>query len=127
MKRYQIALASLALLSACAHYPDVRPGAKEHKVTVAHETEVDAFKDAMSQARDFCDDVHNKKSPQVISEDLKYTGSMDEKTYKDARLVKGVANTIAQLSSSQTQQTGPIIGGVNLGKPYQLTLVFSCN
>ena len=126
MKLYQIALVSFALLSACAHYPDVRPGAKEHKVTVAHETETDAFKDAMNQARDFCDDVHNKKSPQVISEDKKYTGSMDEKAYKDAQLVKGVASTLAQFGSTKTQQTGSIIGGVDLGKPYQVTLVFTC-
>lgn len=129
MKRALYVLSAMSVLTicaACAHYPDVRPGASEHKVTVSHKTEGEAFQYAMRQARDYCDDAQNKKTPTVISEQKKYTGSMDEKTYKNTQTVKGVASALAAFGSPKTQRQGQMIDSVDLGKPYQVTLVFNC-
>ena len=124
MNFYRSIICILLLCAGCAHYPNVRPGVSEHKITISHKSEGQAFQEAMNQARSYCEHAQNNKTPAIINEDKKYTGTMDEKTYKNSQMVKGAASTFAALTSATTQ--GQMIDAVDLGKPYQVTLVFTC-
>lgn len=118
-------IACLMTLVACAHYPDVRPGASEHKVVAAHESEPESYQYAMSQAKDFCDDVHNGKRPIISNEETKFTGE-DRDAYEKARLIKGIAGSVSNFTGGALQKTGRAVGAADIGKPYQTTLIFKC-
>ncbi|MCB9229754.1 MAG: hypothetical protein H6618_09095, partial [Deltaproteobacteria bacterium] len=112
----------LATIS-CAHYPDVRPGESEHKVIVFAEDEGKGFKNAINQANDFCDDAMNEKKAVIISEKKEYKGSMDESSYKKSKMTTEILGSITSLGD---QYKGASIRNINLGKPYEITLIFRC-
>ena len=128
MKKIILALSLISFSYSCAHYPDVRPGEVEHRVVVSAEDEQSGFKNAMGQASDYCDDAQNNKKSVIVKETKKYTGSMDEETYKNTKtasnLIGGVANV---LGGKKEKKTGKSISNIDLGKPYEVTLVFKCN
>ena len=72
---------AIALITSCAHYPDVRPSGKGlHKVSFLTERKDEGFQYGFSQAKDYCDDVHGRRAVHV-SEKSRYVGSMDEDKY----------------------------------------------
>jgi hypothetical protein len=136
MNFYIATLASCFAFAACAHYPDVRPGAKgQNYVEVTGQDEDEVSRDAISQANDYCKDVH-KKSAGIVSEDKKYVGDMDEKSYKNAKRATAVAKTIGSagvlLGGENERNAGGIatIGGVAadsaIGSGYKVTIKFNC-
>jgi len=81
---------SLALLTSCASHEHVRAGADGiHRVVIRAEDKVSAERQALSEAESFCDQY--KKMPAFVSEETKYTGSMDEKTHKNIKRVSDMA------------------------------------
>ena len=127
LNRGLLLAATSILFIGCAHYPDVRPGEEEHKVVVSEDTEAAGFKNAMNQAKDYCSDAHGDKKPVVVKEDKKYTGSMDEETYKTTKTASKVAGGLASmLGGDRVSKAGDSASNLDLGKPYQITLVFKC-
>ncbi|MEI7972780.1 MAG: hypothetical protein WCH11_00265, partial [Bdellovibrio sp.] len=84
---------SFLLLTACAHHQDVRPGSDGvHRVILKTEDKDEGFREGMSQARHFCKEAGNR-SPVVMSDESKYTGSMDESSYKAGKTAAKVAQS----------------------------------
>ena len=135
MMRYLVSAVLLSLV-ACAHYPDVRPGASgEHSVSLAGDDDDELARQAISQAKDYCKDVH-KKSVAIVSEDKKYIGDMDEKSYKGAKRAAGAAKAIgsagAVFGGERERRAGGVVGlggvvgDVALGAGYRVTMKFKC-
>lgn len=127
---------AFALISmACAHYPDVRPGDKVHEAIIKTERKGEGFKEAFSQAKDFCDDVY-KSRPVKIKEKSEYAGTMDEGTYNKAKtaskVVEGVGVAAAVFGGKKESKAGVAAGAGGgiadsaLGKDYVYTLTFKC-
>lgn len=82
--RYFLTFSSLLLIAACAHHKDVRPGAEGiHKVVVQAEDPDQGSKSAISQARSYCK-KRGGLEPAIVNESQKYSGDIDEQTYKKA-------------------------------------------
>ena len=127
MMRYLLFFVVSVLSFACAHYPDVRPGEKEHKVLVYGEDEQKGFKNAMSQAEDYCDDVEKKKGVIVLKEDKKYVGSMEESTYKSAKTASKIAGGLAGIMGGEKEsRSGRSLSNIDMGKPYEISMTFKC-
>ena len=120
-----LSLIVMMTLISCAHYPDVRPGKKEHKVVAYHESETESYQYAMAQAKDFCDDVYDGKRPIITAEQTKFTGE-DREGYEKARLVKGVAGSLGAFGTGKIQKAGQVVGSADIGKPYETTILFEC-
>lgn len=106
------------LVSACAHYPDVRPGSEGvHSVKVRGGEEKDAEREAMRQARSYCNEF--KKQPAFVSENTKYTGDMDEVTHKTVRKVSKVATVLGSTTSvfggQNESKAGTVAAGAGVG------------
>ncbi|MEI8027344.1 MAG: hypothetical protein WCI18_13430 [Pseudomonadota bacterium] len=126
----------ILLLTHCAHYPDVRPSdTGNHSVSFMTESSEDGYRNAKSQADSYCDDVHKKRA-YISKEENKYKGSMDEKTYKNAKTaakVTGMVGTAGYLFGGKKQsEVGGIVGlggGITdaaLGSAYRYTMYFRC-
>ncbi len=123
------------LLASCAHHRDVRPGGDGiNRVVVATDDQEEGARDAISQAEHFCKQRH--QFPAFIDEKKNYTGSMDEKTYNNAKTAAKVAEGVggaAWVFGGRNERTaGGIVGmgggiadGV-LGKGYQVEMKFKC-
>ncbi|MFK7826857.1 MAG: hypothetical protein AB8G05_22125 [Oligoflexales bacterium] len=109
-------LVVLIFFVACAHYPDVRPGTDRHTVLVYEDNENAAFRNAMSQAKDYCDSAEGGKRPIVIKENKIDKGSI-------GKLVDGVAK---MLDSKEQGKSISSMAGINADKPYEVTLIFKC-
>ena len=85
-----IFLSSIVLLVSCASHEHVRAGADGvHRVIIRGTEKTNVEKLAMHEATSFCDE--RKLSPAYVSEDTKYTGSIDEKTHKTIQKVSKAA------------------------------------
>lgn len=122
-------------LSACATYPDVRPGIKgKHRVVVKSENRREGVRDALRQARNYCDE--DDKRPVVLREKIRYTGSMTEKDYRQrkgmARAGKVVGTGAAFLGGKRERKAGAIVGvgsaagDAYLGEEYRIYIKFKC-
>lgn len=132
-----IVLLGLLFLASCAHHRDVRPGADGiHRVVVATEDTDAGARDAISQANHYCKEKRNGMSAAFVNEESKYTGSMDEKTYKTAKVASKVAQAAggaAYVFGGRNERTaggvvglgGGIADGV-LGKGYSVNMQFKC-
>ena len=123
-------------LVSCAHYPDVRPSSDgPHKVVLQMERKNEGFKEAFSQAKDFCDDVYEKRAVH-IKDQSKYVGTMDEaeyNRYKTASEVIGAVGGAAAVFGGKNERKAGAVGAVGggiadnaLGKAYEFTLWFKC-
>lgn len=121
---------------ACAHYPDVRPEESgTNQVIFKTERKDEGFQKAWSQAKDYCDDVHQNR-PVKVSEASEYTGTMDEATYNAAKtaakVATGVGAAVGILGGDTESKAGVGVGvgggiaDTALGQDYQYTLTFKC-
>lgn len=137
MRKIQVisAMALLLFLGACAHHRDVRPGADGvHRVLIRAEDTDEGGREAISQANHFC--KQSKKMAAVVNEEQKYTGDMDEKTYKNAKRATKVAKTVGgsvwALGAERESNVGGIVGlggtaaDEALGKGYTVDMKFKC-
>ena len=141
MKNYsafKISFSSLSLslvLFSCAHYPDVRPGANGvHSVIVKADDVNEGSRNALSQASDYCET--KKKEAVIVSENSKYSGSMDEGSYKTAKKISKAAKTIGpavwgvggktESSAGGTVGVACAAGDEFLGDEYSVEMKFSC-
>lgn len=131
-------LSSLILLTACAHYPDVRPGVDGiHKVVVAKAAKSEAVQSALNQSKSYCDE--KKLSAAYINEKVQYTGSMDESTYhalgkiSKAASAVGVVMGASSTTANQAKKSGVVTtSGVMANEAiadenaYTCTMTFKC-
>jgi hypothetical protein len=129
-----IALFSL-FASGCAHHRDVRAGADGvHRVVIQTDDNEQGTRDAISQANHFCKE--RKLSAAFINEDKKYTGDMDEKSYKNAKRATSVAKTVGGavwvFGGKKESNLGGLVGlggaagDAALGKAYTVEMRFKC-
>ncbi|WP_413582898.1 hypothetical protein [Bdellovibrio sp. HCB288] len=131
-----VLLISLSILGfACAHHRDVRPSASgDHKVILNQEDKEAGYRDAMSQAEDYC--KQTGKMPLIVTEGSKYQGNMDEGTYQKAKTASKVAQAAGGAVFALGGQTESTVGGITglggsvargaLGNGYRYELVFRC-
>ena len=134
MKKALFAFAIL-LLSACAHHRDVRPGADGlHRVVVTTDDKEAGARNAISQANHYCE--QSKKSAAFVEEDSKYTGSMDEGSYKTAKALSKAATaaggSVYVMGAKKESNIGGIVGtggaiaNSALGNEYKVEMKFKC-
>lgn len=123
-------------LGACAHHRDVRPGVKGvHRVRVQAESVDQGSRSAVAQANHFCEQRGLQAA--FINEDSKYTGDMDEDTYKTTKRVGKVAQylggTVWVLGKGRgTRDAGGLVGlggsaaQIAAGKGYTVEMKFKC-
>ena len=134
MKKFIFAV-SILLLSACAHHRDVRPGADGiHRVVVTDDDKEEGARNAISQANHYCKE--SNKSAAFIEEDSKYTGSMDESSYKTAKTISKAATaaggSVYVMGAKKESNVGGIVGtggaiaNSALGNEYKVEMKFKC-
>lgn len=137
MKIQSLLLLSFLFLASCAHHRDVRPGADGlNRVVVATEDTDEGSRDAIKQANHFCKEERGGKSAVFVNEEQKYTGSMDESTYKTAKTASKIAQAAggaAYVFGGKNEQTAGGIVGIGggiadqaLGKGYSVDMKFKC-
>ena len=131
-----LAISGAAFLTSCAHHRDVRPGSDGlHRVVFQTEDKNQGFRDAMSQAQHFCES-RGARSPVIVNEDSKYTGSMDEQSYKTGKTVAKVAQAAGGAAyvfgGRNERNAGGIVGlggGIAnsaMGEGYTYEMKFKC-
>lgn len=133
-----VALISISFIfSACAYFPDVRPGNDgTHRVVVTDADKENGQRQAIRQANSYCDEKQNKTSAAIVQEETKYTGDMDEKTYINARRASTVATVGgggAAIFGGKKEQNvggavalGGVVAGAAIGKGYTVDIRFKC-
>ena len=135
MKKILALTLSLGILAACAHHRDVRPGANGiHKVVSQSEDTAEGSRDAISQANHYCEQFGKKAA--FVEENQKYTGDMDEKTYKNAKratkVAKVVGGTAWVFGGRNESNVGGLVGlggaagDAALGNGYTVQMQFKC-
>ena len=134
MKSLYTIIFALALIG-CAHHRDVRPGADGiHRVTLQTDDTEAASRDAIEQANHYCKE--KKKEAAFIDENAKYTGDMDEQTYKNGKRISKAAQTVGgvvwTMGGKRESDAGGIVGlgGATadqaLGNGYTVSMKFKC-
>jgi hypothetical protein len=126
---------SAFFLFGCAHHRDVRPSDDGiHRVVVQSDDSGGGARDAIKQAEHYCKEEGKRAA--FVQEENKYTGDMDEKTYKTsktaAKVAKGVGSAGYVFGGSREKSLGGIVGlgGMiadgALGKGYTSEMRFKC-
>lgn len=135
MKNLLGLLGILLFLSACAHHRDVRPSANGiHRVTLKTEDTDEGSREAIEQANHFCKE--RGRHAAFVKEDQKYTGDMDEKSYKNAKRATKVAKTVGgavwAFGGKKESNLGGLVGlggaagDSAIGKGYTVEMHFKC-
>jgi hypothetical protein len=135
--RLVIVLALPFMLAACAHHRDVRAGAQNtHRVVVKSEGGEEGTRDAIEQANHFCDKRYRGRHATFLNEDNKYTGDLDEKTYKNGKRATKVAQVAGGGLWAFGGKGASTLGGIAalggsagdaaLGKGYTVEMKFKC-
>ncbi len=136
MTRILGALLLLSLFSVgCAHHRDVRAGTEGvHRVVLQTDDTEKAARDGISQANHFCEERGQHAA--FLTEDKKYTGDMDEGTYKNAKKASKAAQVVGGAVWVLGGQTESAIGGLTglggtvadgvLGNGYTVEMKFRC-
>jgi hypothetical protein len=122
-------------LAACAHHRDVHPSDNGvHEAVIKTEDKGAGFRDAMSQAHHYCEQI-GKKAYQV-SESNEYVGGMDESSYNKGKTIARVAKVAgtagyifggkSAAAIGGTAALGGIAGDAALGEGYEYRLRFTC-
>lgn len=130
-----IVLALPFLLISCGHHKDVRPGTSGvHRVVVVTEDSAQGQRNAINQANHYCDQF--KKTAAFENETSKYTGSVDETTYKRtkmaSRAAKAAGGTTWAMGGKREHNAGGVVGlgGIALdsalGNGYTVEMSFKC-
>lgn len=125
----------MGLLASCAHHRDVRPGADGvHRVAIRTDDKGAGSRDAIEQANHYCEQY--KRSAAFLEEDQKYTGDMDEDTYKKTKtagkVAKAVGGTAWVLGGQRESNLGGLVGlggiaaDTAAGEGYTVTMKFKC-
>jgi hypothetical protein len=132
-----VGLLGLLGLVGCAHHRDVRPGADGvHRVVLKTEDRDEGFRSGMSQAEHYCKERQSGKSPAIVQEGSKYTGSMDEDTYRKGKTISkvlGAAGGAVWVGGGKKERnaggivgTGGAIANSALGEGYTFEMKFKC-
>jgi hypothetical protein len=135
MGRWTLGFLVVVGIVGCAHHKDVRPGAEGiHRVVIENEGTGEFARDALKQAQHYCKE--QGQSAAVVSEEQKYVGDMDEKTYRNAKRVTSVAKTVGgavwAMGAPRESNAGGVIGlggaagDSALGNAYQFQMSFKC-
>lgn len=140
MKKSMLVLCAFCIsvsfvLSACATYKDVRPGADGvNRVVIPTDDKDTGSREAIRQANNYC--KSKDKDAAFIDEKSQYTGDMDESTYKNAKRITKVAKTVGgtvwAMGGKKESDVGGIagMGGVAadnaLGNAYSVEMKFKC-
>lgn len=130
-----VMMLSVLGLAACAHHRDVRPGADGvHRVVVSTDDTEAGQRDAIEQANHYCKE-HGKEAA-FLKEESKYTGDLEESTYKNAKRASKVAKTVGGTVWAMGGKKESDIGGLAglggtaadqaLGKGYSIDMRFRC-
>lgn len=122
-------------LSACATHKDVRPGVDGvHRVVIQTDDTEAGAREAIRQANNFCKEQN--KYAAFVNEDQKYTGDMDENTYRNAKRASKAATAVGgavYVFGGQTERTLGGLAGIGgatadqvLGKGYTVEMKFKC-
>lgn len=133
--RHMLVLGAAFLFTACAHHRDVRPGADgTHRVVIHTDDTEEGGRNAMSQANDYCE--QSKQRAFVVDEGSKYTGTMDEGSYRNAKTASKVAQAVGGagyvFGGKNERTAGGIVGlggGIAdsaLGNGYTVDMKFKC-
>jgi hypothetical protein len=126
----------LFLVSSCASHDHVRPGADGiHHVVIRGEEKEVVERLAIDEANDFCKEY--KKMAAFVSEDTKYSGSVDEsthKTIKKASRAATVGGSMMGVMGGKTESNAGkgilglgAVGGAVLDKDaYTADMKFKC-
>lgn len=134
MKTLFLVTVSTIVLS-CAHHKDVRPGASGiHSIKIQTENKSGGYPKAKAQADHYCEE--SKRRAFIEKEGYQYTGSMDEKSYNNAKMASKVAKRIGGagyvLGGKRERDAGGVIGvggGIadsTLGSAYTYSMTFRC-
>lgn len=134
VKLFAASFATL-LLASCAHHRDVRPSEDGlNKVILNVENKDDGYRNAMSQAEDYCKQSNQK--PVIVTENSKYQGTMAESTYNNGKTASKVAQAVGGAVWTLGGQKESTVGGITglggsvareaLGNGYQYVLNFRC-
>ncbi len=129
-------LAAALLLTACAHHQNVRPSSDgNHYINLNGETRTEVSEHAFKQAKSYCKEL--QLSPYVITEEVDYVGSVDERTYLTQRniasAVEAAGTAMWIFGRSHVDDAGAVLSiggdiiGDSLGNPYQVHLTFTCS
>lgn len=132
----KLILIPIFLLAACAHHRDVRPGSDGvHRVVIITEDQEVGSREALSQANHFCKENGGGYAA-IVDEDKKYTGDMDEQTYKNAKRAAKVAGAVGGagyvFGGKKERAAGGVVGlggavaNEALGKGYTVEMRFKC-
>lgn len=135
MKSWHVLLVLGFLFTACAHHRDVRLGADGvHRVVIKSEDGDEGSRDAIEQANHFCEQRGQQAA--FVKEEKKYTGNMDEQSYKNAKAATKVAKTVGGaawvLGGKNESNLGGIVGlggmagDAALGEGYTIEMQFKC-
>lgn len=133
--RLVLSLSLLSLLTACAHWQDVRPGADGvHRVVIQTDDTEKGQREAIEQAGYYCKD--KGKEAAFVNESSKYTGDLDESTYKTGKRLSKVAQTVGGTVWAMGAEKESNVGGIAglggtaadqaLGKGYTVDMRFKC-
>jgi len=128
-------IVSFGFLSSCAHHRDVRPGVDGlHRVVIQSDNTDESKRDAIAQANHYCESLH--KSAAFIDESQKYTGSMDESDYRNAKtaskVATGAGSAVHVFGGKNESTVGGIVGlggaiaDQALGNGYTIEMKFKC-
>ncbi len=139
MKKAIIKLAAIAAtitLASCAHHKDVRPGADGiHRVIIQTTGDESEKRNVIDQANHFCKEQNQYAA--FVTEEQKYTGQMDEKSYQNTKVVSKVLKTVGSgayvFGGSKESNAGGIGGvlagqaaGSAIGEGYTVDMQFKC-
>jgi hypothetical protein len=131
-----VSVAALASLVSCAHHRDVRPASDGlHSVQVRTETKEEGARNALSQAKHFCE--QRGKYAVIEKEHAEFNhSSMSEAEYNRAKtaakVTKGVGSAAYVFGGTKESQLGGIaaLGGSiadgAIGAGYVVSMKFRC-
>lgn len=123
------------ILGSCAHHKDVRPGADGiHRVVIVTDDTEGGARKCIKEANHFCKEQN--KYAAFVSEDKKYTNSMDEDDYHAAkvasRAAQAVGGAVWVFGGRAAKPLGGILGiggtvaNEAIGKGYTVEMRFRC-
>ncbi len=124
MRSYFFALVAFVAMAGCAHHRDVRPGDDGvHRVVIRSDDTEAGGREGIEQANHFCKERGQYAA--FIKEDNKYTGDMDEQSYKNAKRVSKAAQAVGGLAGGMVGMGGSVADDA-LGEGYTTEMKFRC-
>lgn len=132
-----VVLALSFFMISCAHHRDVRSGGSSgvHKVVLPTDNKDQGYREAISQAEDFCE-KRFAKHPVVVTEGTQYTGNMKEEDYNKAKTAAKIATGVGSAGYIFGGKSESTIGGIvglgggiadgAIGQGYAYQMTFKC-